>query len=87
MNAFLRALLLAMFAMASVKAFAPLSTNAKTGQPATVMHFKFLKDLGMEKPSWLPDFGGNKEEEEPAAEAASTDGEAAEEEAPAAAEE
>ena len=32
----------------------------------------FLKDLGFEKPSWLPDFGGGdkKEEEAPKAEAA-----------------
>ena len=25
---------------------------------------KFLKDLGFEKPSWLPDFGGKKEGED-----------------------
>jgi len=36
----------------------------------------FLKDLGFEKPSWLPDFGGKKEEETSAAEApANGDGE------------
>jgi hypothetical protein len=28
--------------------------------PAVFMP-KFLKDLGLEKPSWLPDFGGKKE--------------------------
>jgi hypothetical protein len=35
----------------------------------SALHMKFLKDLGFEKPSWLPDFGGSKEEkkEEPAA--------------------
>ena len=25
---------------------------------------KFMKDLGFEKPSWLPDFGGKKESED-----------------------
>lgn len=34
-----------------------------TATPRTVVHFKFLKDMGLEKPSWLPDFGGGKEEE------------------------
>jgi hypothetical protein len=24
----------------------------------TILNMKFLKDLGFEKPSWLPDFGG-----------------------------
>ena len=39
---------------------------------STSLAFGFLKELGLEKPSWLPDFGGKKEEpaaEEPAAEA------------------
>eukprot|EP00929_Paragymnodinium_shiwhaense_P050740 TRINITY_DN25559_c0_g1_i1.p3 TRINITY_DN25559_c0_g1~~TRINITY_DN25559_c0_g1_i1.p3 ORF type:complete len:129 (-),score=49.74 TRINITY_DN25559_c0_g1_i1:148-534(-) len=27
--------------------------------PATLMRFKFLKDLGIQKPDWLPDFAGN----------------------------
>ena len=28
----------------------------------TDLNFGFLKELGFEKPSWLPDFGGKKEE-------------------------
>jgi hypothetical protein len=50
----------------------------------------FLKDLGFEKPDWLPDFGGKKEEEKPAAEAPvanGDDGEEAEAEAAESAEE
>ena len=39
-----------------------------TNQPGfarteTNLNFGFLKKLGLEKPSWLPDFGGKKEEE------------------------
>ena len=41
---------------------------------STQLNLKFLKDLGLEKPSWLPDFGGDKEEEK----AAADDDEAAE---------
>ena len=62
-------------------AFVPPKPTFDT--PGTVMHFKFLKDMGMEKPSWLPDFGGEKKEEEPVAVAAEEgeegEGEAAEE--------
>ena len=36
-----------------------------------------VQDLGLEKPSWLPDFGGKKDEDEPKAE---TDVDTAEEE-------
>ena len=31
--------------------------------PQTVLAFGFLKELGLEKPSWLPDFGGKKDKE------------------------
>ena len=57
----------------TTNAFAP---SSNTNKPAflsskTALQFKFLKDLGLEKPSWLPDFGGEKKEEEakPAADA------------------
>jgi hypothetical protein len=30
----------------------------------TALQMKFLKDLGFEKPSWLPNFGGEKKEDE-----------------------
>ena len=40
-----------------------------TARPAfatckTQLEFGFLKELGLEKPSWLPDFGGKKDEKE-----------------------
>jgi hypothetical protein len=28
---------------------------------STAVQFGFLKDMGIEKPSWLPDFGGKEE--------------------------
>jgi hypothetical protein len=31
----------------------------------TALQFGFLKELGLEKPSWLPDFGGKKEDPAP----------------------
>ena len=52
-----------------VNAFAPINRPASTMQ-STALEFGFLKDLGLEKPSWLPDFGSKKEDEAPAAEAA-----------------
>lgn len=39
---------------------APLNNNRVV---ATQLQFGFLKELGLEKPSWLPDFGGEKKEE------------------------
>jgi hypothetical protein len=42
-------------------AFVPVSRPA----PTSALAFGFLKELGLEKPSWLPDFGGKKEEEAP----------------------
>lgn len=62
-------------------AFVPAPTGTNN-TPKTALAFGFLKELGLEKPDWLPDFGGKKEEEpapEPAAEA--EDGEEAAEEA------
>ena len=44
-------------------AFAPVNTPSRTASP-TSLQFGFLKELGLEKPSWLPDFGGKKNEEE-----------------------
>ena len=78
----LRTLIAALVLVAAV-AFMP--SKPAFHRAATSVQFKFLKDLGLEKPSWLPDFGGKKEEEEPVAvdaegEATEEDGEAAEEE-------
>ena len=41
-------------------AFAPIIRPATS---ASALQLGFLKDLGLEKPSWLPDFGGKKKEE------------------------
>jgi hypothetical protein len=35
-----------------------VSTNTRNIHSPTILNMKFLKDLGFEKPSWLPDFGG-----------------------------
>ena len=42
------------------EAFVPMNTPSRT----TALQFGFLKELGLEKPSWLPDFGSKKDEEE-----------------------
>jgi|TARA_B100001142_G_C13789913_1_gene444480 hypothetical protein len=66
----LSALFLVAAAAGSTLAFAP--TNP-AGRPSTHLHPKFLKDLGFEKPSWLPEFG-KKDEEAPAKEEATEEG-------------
>lgn len=43
-------------------AFAPI----RPATSASALQLGFLKDLGLEKPSWLPDFGGKQKEEEKA---------------------
>ena len=67
-------------------AFAPIVSpaqqrnlmGASEKSSSTALGFGFLKDLGLEKPSWLPDFGGGekKEEEAPKAEASDEEAEA-----------
>ena len=42
-------------------AFVPASRPIPT---SSTLAFGFLKELGLEKPSWLPDFGGKTKEEE-----------------------
>jgi hypothetical protein len=44
-------------------AFVPAS-RPTTSAPSSALAFGFLKELGLEKPSWLPDFGGKKKEDE-----------------------
>ena len=51
-------------------AFAPMNNPSTATSSTTSLQFGFLKELGLEKPSWLPDFGGKKEEEEAPAPAA-----------------
>ena len=68
-------------AITAANAFAPMMSRP-VHKTTTALEFGFLKELGLEKPSWLPDFGGEKKKSEdaaaPAAEAAETaDGEAA----------
>jgi hypothetical protein len=55
-----------------VGAFAPYKSRSFPANTNTIgksaLHFGFLKELGLEKPSWLPDFGGAKKEAAPEAE-------------------
>lgn len=52
-----------LFVAVAVQGFSPAS-NFKTVSPSkTSLQFGFLKELGLEKPSWLPDFGGSKKDE------------------------
>jgi hypothetical protein len=67
--------------VATLCLFAVTNAFVPAGQPAfgvktTALQFGFLKDLGLEKPSWLPDFGGDKKEEEAKAEVPAEDAEA-----------
>jgi hypothetical protein len=41
-----------------------ITNRHQTASKGTQLQFGFLKELGLEKPSWLPDFGGKKEEED-----------------------
>jgi hypothetical protein len=54
--------------VAMATAFAPVNRPAFAATRTEALQFGFLKELGLEKPDWLPDFGGKKEEEKPAAE-------------------
>mmetsp|Transcript_15709 Transcript_15709/g.36182 ORF Transcript_15709/g.36182 Transcript_15709/m.36182 type:complete len:89 (-) Transcript_15709:204-470(-) len=57
----------------ATNAFAPVKTTPSTAVTTTSLQFGFLKELGLEKPSWLPDFGSKKEEEPPAPAATESD--------------
>ena len=61
---------MATMAMAFVPQQQQYRRAAFTNRADTSLKFKFLKDLGLEKPSWLPDFGGEKKKEETSAVAA-----------------
>ena len=59
-------LLISALFIGSANAFVPATprqTVVSAEQSATSLGPGFLKDLGLEKPSWLPDFGAKKEEE------------------------
>ena len=65
----MRSLLVLLATLAVAVAFAP-SSSRPAFCASTALQFKFLKEMGLEKPDWLPDFGGGKKEEEaPKAEA------------------
>lgn len=75
--------LLILATSAATSAFAPsapyqLNRMGVGEKSSTAVGFGFLKDLGLEKPSWLPDFGGGekKEEEAPKTEASDEEAEA-----------
>jgi hypothetical protein len=56
----IKALIIALVAStATGAAFIP-AVSRRASQ--TTLAFGFLKELGLEKPSWLPDFGGKKDE-------------------------
>jgi hypothetical protein len=55
--------IVALLLVSSVAGAAFIPSHKNTQQASTTaLHFGFLKELGIEKPSWLPDFGGKKEE-------------------------
>eukprot|EP00544_Gedaniella_sp_CCMP2646_P003230 CAMPEP_0202506968 /NCGR_PEP_ID=MMETSP1361-20130828/51471_1 /ASSEMBLY_ACC=CAM_ASM_000849 /TAXON_ID=210615 /ORGANISM="Staurosira complex sp., Strain CCMP2646" /LENGTH=142 /DNA_ID=CAMNT_0049141059 /DNA_START=76 /DNA_END=504 /DNA_ORIENTATION=- len=64
-----RTLISLLLIVAAVNAFLPVANNRRQGGDGaskttiTRLEFGFLKELGLEKPSWLPDFGGKKEED------------------------
>ncbi len=49
--------------VAMAQAFVPAKIYQRSVSQGNALAFGFLKDLGLEKPSWLPDFGGKKSEE------------------------
>ena len=54
------------FTPSSIRSNKPAFLTPSSSSSKTKLQFKFLKDLGLEKPSWLPDFGGEKKKEEEA---------------------
>jgi hypothetical protein len=80
MTSSIRVLVSLVLLAVAVRGFTPAS-NFKVSSPTgsmSALQFGFLKELGLEKPSWLPDFGSKKEE--PTADTEATeDGEAKDE--------
>lgn len=54
-----------LLAAATSSAFTVVAPKASGGS-SPALHMKFMKDLGFEKPSWMPNFGGEKEKDESA---------------------
>ena len=57
-----RTLIATLLFVALANAFAPVNRPI-VATKTTALQFGFLKELGLEKPDWLPDFGSSKEEE------------------------
>jgi hypothetical protein len=73
----LRTFIATLLLVASAQAFVA-SHKRSAFAPSTSLSFGFLKELGLEKPSWLPDFGAKKEDATPAPAEASSDEEESE---------
>lgn len=61
----LRNFFVVLFLVTMSNAFAPTTFGRShlMASSTTSLSFGFLKELGFEKPSWLPDFGGSKSED------------------------
>ena len=57
---------LVFLATQGVNSFAPATSAKPLVRGGKPLQPNFLKELGLEKPSWLPDFGGGDKKEEPA---------------------
>jgi glutamate formiminotransferase len=79
MTSLLRLLASLFWLAVAVQSFAPASKFKASSPSITALQFGFLKELGLEKPSWLPDFGSKKQE--PAADAEGTENEEAKDQA------
>ena len=64
MKSFRTLLAFLIVALVSGAGFVPRTTPSDSRISKTTVNFGFLKQLGLEKPDWLPDFGGKKVEEE-----------------------
>ena len=79
----LRILISTLLLVASSRAFVHVGHTRPAFAPSSSLSFGFLKELGLEKPSWLPDFGSKKEDvPPPAAEDVSDEEESKEASAP-----
>lgn len=72
---------LSLLAAADTAAFTLGTARGRTKNQAsrTQLKFGFLKDLGLEKPDWLPDFGGKEAPAEPVVSVADVEASAEEE--------
>ncbi|KAG7367440.1 hypothetical protein IV203_030111 [Nitzschia inconspicua] len=69
----LRTSILFLLLAVTVHSFSPVISFKSSSPSKTALEFGFLKELGLEKPSWLPDFGSKKDEPAADAESAESD--------------